>query len=109
MRARTVLMLFMAAFVAGCVSAEEQRALDEAKCQSYGFTERNDAFAECLQRIELDRRAEFRSRKAFDDWNGRLSSIAPSSSRRSPDRCRAATQQRIRIGKLVLAMAQFEA
>ena len=67
---RTLSLLFVAGLLAGCVSSEEQRALDEQKCRSYGFTQRNDAFAECLQRIELDRRAESRDRQAaFDDWN----------------------------------------
>ncbi|MEJ6781919.1 hypothetical protein [Aminobacter sp. Piv2-1] len=70
MRVRPVSLLLLAAVLAGCVSAEEQRELDEQKCRSYGFTKRNDAFAECLQRIELDRRAEFRDRQAaFDDWD----------------------------------------
>ncbi|MBT1160123.1 hypothetical protein J1C56_31835 [Aminobacter anthyllidis] len=69
MKLRTILLLFTAVVLAGCVSSEEQRARDEEKCRSYGFTKRNDAFAECLQRIELDRRAEFRqSKSAFDDW-----------------------------------------
>ncbi|WAX95213.1 hypothetical protein N7E70_026830 [Aminobacter sp. NyZ550] len=70
MLSRSVFLVFVAALLAGCVSAEEQRARDEDKCRSYGFTKRNDAFAECLQRIELDRLAEFRqSKSAFDDWN----------------------------------------
>ncbi len=69
MNVRTVSLLFVAALLAGCVSAEEQRALDEEKCRSYGFTKRNDAFAECMQRIDLDRRAEWRRRSDFDDWN----------------------------------------
>lgn len=69
MRLQTVPVLALAAFLAGCVTAEEQRAADEAKCRSYGFSKRNDAFAECLQRIELDRRADFRARSQIDDWD----------------------------------------
>ncbi len=69
MKIRTVSLLFMATLLAGCVSAEEQRALDEEKCRSYGFTKRNDAFAECMQRIDLDRRAEWRQRNDFDGWD----------------------------------------
>lgn len=69
MKIRTVSLLFVAALLAGCVSAEEQRALDEEKCRSYGFTKRNDAFAECMQRIDLDRRAEWRQRNDFDSWD----------------------------------------
>lgn len=47
--------------LAGCQTAAEVRANDEARCRSYGFRLGTDAFAECLQRIDLDRRAEFRA------------------------------------------------
>jgi len=47
--------------LAGCQTAEEIRASDENRCASYGFRPRTDAFAACLQRIDLDRRAEFRA------------------------------------------------
>jgi hypothetical protein len=50
-----------ALFLAGCQTAAEVRANDEAKCRSYGFRPGTDAFAKCLQRIELDRRADFRA------------------------------------------------
>ncbi|WP_421591513.1 hypothetical protein [Shinella sp. M27] len=49
-----------ALFLAGCQTAAEVRAGDENKCRAYGFRPNTDAFAECLQRIDLDRRAEFR-------------------------------------------------
>ena len=49
-----------ALFLAGCQTAAEVRANDEAKCRSYGFRPGTDAFAECLQRIDLDRRADLR-------------------------------------------------
>ncbi|RJT42711.1 hypothetical protein D3227_02365 [Mesorhizobium waimense] len=65
----TVMAVALAALCAGCMSAEDRRAADEAKCRSYGFTKKNDAFAECLQRIDLDRRAELRSASAFDPWD----------------------------------------
>ncbi|PWK68494.1 hypothetical protein [Aminobacter sp. AP02] len=69
MRITTILMLLMAATLAGCVTAQEQRALDEAKCRSYGFNKKNDAFAACLQRIDLDRRAALRA-STYDDFYG---------------------------------------
>ena len=47
--------------LAGCQTAAEVRAGDENKCASYGFRAGTDAFAECLQRIDLDRRADFRA------------------------------------------------
>lgn len=58
-----LLALITVVVLAGCttLTPEEQRAADEEICRSYGFTKRNDAFAECLQRIELDRRAERRA------------------------------------------------
>ena len=50
-----------ALLLAGCQTAAEVRANDENKCRAYGFRANTDAFAECLQRIDLDRRAEFRA------------------------------------------------
>ncbi|APG90313.1 hypothetical protein [Sinorhizobium americanum] len=49
--------------LAGCqtVTPQERRARDETTCASYGFRRGTDAFATCLQRIELDRRAEARA------------------------------------------------
>ena len=60
MRLSTISAASRPLLLAGCLTAEEQRAADEAKCRSYGFTKKNDAFAECLQRIDLARRAELR-------------------------------------------------
>ncbi|MEW9616261.1 hypothetical protein AB3G45_20825 [Shinella sp. S4-D37] len=50
-----------ALLLAGCQTAADVRASDEARCRSYGFRMGTDAFAECLQRIDLDRRADFRA------------------------------------------------
>nr|WP_298101170.1 hypothetical protein [uncultured Shinella sp.] len=50
-----------ALLLAGCQTAAEMRAHDEDKCRAYGFRPNTDAFAECLQRIDLDRRADFRA------------------------------------------------
>lgn len=63
-----VAMLLMA----GCqtITPEERRAADEQTCRDFGFKKRNDAFATCLQRLELDRRAQQRASQAqFDDFN----------------------------------------
>lgn len=62
MKARAI-VFFAAIVLAGCttMTPEERRAADEETCRAYGFKNRNDAFAECLQRIELDRRAERRA------------------------------------------------
>jgi hypothetical protein len=56
--------------LSGCVTAEQQRAADEARCRSYGFKHNNDAFAACMQRLDLDRRAAFRDTQDFDTWMG---------------------------------------
>ncbi|PTE10190.1 hypothetical protein [Mesorhizobium helmanticense] len=65
---KTMIVVALVVLCAGCMTAQDRRAADEAKCRSYGFTRKNDAFAECLQRIDLDRRAELRSASAFDPW-----------------------------------------
>jgi hypothetical protein len=77
MRIGILALLGLAALVGGCttMTPEERRAADETQCRSYGFTKRNDAFAECLQRIDLDRRAERRANDVafnrYDPWIGR--------------------------------------
>jgi hypothetical protein len=59
----TIPTVFALALMAGCttLTPEERRAADEAVCRDYGFRNNSDAFAECLQRIDLDRRAERRA------------------------------------------------
>ncbi|MGZ2502788.1 hypothetical protein EHI47_15895 [Rhizobium leguminosarum] len=59
----------MATIVAGLsacqtMTPEERRAADEQRCLSYGFRRGTDGFATCLQRIDLDRRAESRAQSA---------------------------------------------
>ena len=61
MFSRLAVLAIVALAVTGCQTAEEMRAADENRCVSYGFRPRTDAFAECLQRIDLDRRAEARA------------------------------------------------
>ncbi|TKT79061.1 hypothetical protein [Aquamicrobium sp. LC103] len=70
MRKASLFAIGLAALLAGCttITPEEQRARDEAECRSYGFTRKNDAFAECLQRLDLDRRAARRYRASMDPW-----------------------------------------
>lgn len=66
-RWRFILPVLFAGLAAGCsLTKEEQRARDEDKCRSYGFTRQNDAFAACLQRIDLDRRSRNRYQVAID-------------------------------------------
>jgi hypothetical protein len=47
----------LALILTGCVSSEELRREDEATCSGYGFHPGTDAFATCLQRESLARRA----------------------------------------------------
>ncbi|MBX5236693.1 hypothetical protein [Rhizobium sp. NLR22b] len=66
---RIALLLTLLAATAGLsacqtMTPEERRAADEQKCLSYGFRRGTDAFATCLQRIDLDRRAESRAQSA---------------------------------------------
>jgi hypothetical protein len=54
--------LGLAALAGGCITIEERRALDAEQCRGYGFRAGTDAFAQCMQEIDLDRAA---SRRAF--------------------------------------------
>lgn len=62
--------IVLAGFLAACttMTPQEQWRADEETCRSYGFTRNNDAFAECLQRVELDRRAARRAALRHDPW-----------------------------------------
>ena len=53
--------------LSGCLTSEQQRAADEERCRSYGFKHRNDAFAECMQRLDLARRARLRNDGPYID------------------------------------------
>ncbi|MBB6219958.1 hypothetical protein [Rhizobium leguminosarum] len=66
---RVPILITIAALAAGLsacqtMTPEERRAADERQCQSYGFRRGTDGFATCLQRIDLDRRAESRAQSA---------------------------------------------
>lgn len=72
MHCRSLLALGLLVLVAGCatMTPEERRAMDEQECRDFGFKPETDAFAGCLQRIELDRRAARRAQMAaMDRWN----------------------------------------
>lgn len=59
----TIPAILLLAVTAGCttMTPEERRAADEGVCREYGFRVGSEAFAECLQRIDLDRRAQRRA------------------------------------------------
>ncbi len=58
MNKKMLILLGLASLLAGCVTMtpEQRRAADEQTCRSYGFKPKTDAFANCLMRIDLDRR-----------------------------------------------------
>jgi len=63
-------VLALVVLLAGCMTSEQRRAADEAKYRSYGFNKRNDAFAECMQRIALGRQARLRNGPYVDGFVG---------------------------------------
>jgi len=66
-----MLILLPLALLAACqtITPEELAARDRATCRSYGFKRNNDAFAACMQRLDLDRRAAMRTNRAdLDAW-----------------------------------------
>lgn len=58
-----LILLGVTGLLAGCVTMtpEQRRAADEQTCRGYGFKARTDAFANCLMRLDLDRRADRRA------------------------------------------------
>lgn len=59
---RYVLIALVPLAVAGCVSAEDQRAMDQQQCSSYGYRPGTNRFADCMmqqtsQRSEDEQRS----------------------------------------------------
>lgn len=69
MTTRLTILVAAALLLTACqtMTPEERRIADGNTCASYGFRRGTDAFATCLQRIELDRRAETRSFRYEND------------------------------------------
>jgi hypothetical protein len=70
MHIRKILLLAaLGTILSACttMTPEERRAADEKTCLSYGFRRNTDALATCLQRIDLDRRAESRAFRYGND------------------------------------------
>jgi len=63
-------VLALAVLLAACMTSEQRQAADEAKCRSYGFKKRNDAFAQCMQRIDIERQARLRNGPYVDGFAG---------------------------------------
>jgi hypothetical protein len=61
--------LALALTASGCMTLEERRALDMEQCRGYGFRQGTDAFAQCMQNIDLDR-ADARRAFAYRDFSG---------------------------------------
>lgn len=70
MRTQLIFAALSGLVLTACVSATpaERRAADAAQCQSYGFRTGTDAFAACLQRIDLSRAADRRAFLASDPF-----------------------------------------
>ena len=82
----------------GCVSPEEQRAMDQRQCAGYGFTLETDAFANCVmntyqhrdaqpatdRRAAADREAADRRTKEAAAANNPDRGLSPSTSTSSP-------------------------
>lgn len=84
MTARILFLLTTALLLSACqtMTPEERRARDENTCRSYGFKRGTDAFAACLQRIDLDRRADARAFHArhnatWANWNRPVYVVRP--------------------------------
>lgn len=73
MKVRTIAALALALAGSGCVTVEEQRAADEARCNSYGFRQKTEAFASCMLDVDLDRSANRRAQLSYawgPSWYG---------------------------------------
>jgi len=63
MRLATLFAILLPVLIAACqtITPEQQRAIDTQTCSSYGFKRGTTPFADCLMRLDLDRRADRRA------------------------------------------------
>lgn len=58
-RPMAMMLVFLATLaIAGCVSPEEQRAMDQRRCAGYGYQVGSDAFANCMMSTDQQRAAQ---------------------------------------------------
>lgn len=64
MRLATFFAVLLPLSIAACqtITPEQQRAMDNQQCAAYGFKRGTTPFADCLMRLDLDRRADRRAR-----------------------------------------------
>jgi hypothetical protein len=86
-----VLALGCTLLLAGCVSPEEQRAMDQQKCAGYGFQPETVAFANCMMSTSQQRDAQqaadhraFQDRMAQDAQIRAAAAAAGEQQRRKP-------------------------
>ena len=64
-----VIVIVLAALVAGCMSREQRAARDRATCADYGYQVGTDAFADCVQGQDTRRAAgQRRAIRDAQDW-----------------------------------------
>ena len=57
-RCGTTMLGLLCIVLAGCISPEQQHAMDLAKCQGFGFSQGTDAMANCMMNVSQQREAE---------------------------------------------------
>ncbi|MEP7453340.1 hypothetical protein [Phyllobacterium sp. SB3] len=62
---RYILIALVPLAVAGCVSSEDQRAMDRDKCASYGYRQGSNSFADCM--MNQDQKRADDQQRTMDD------------------------------------------
>lgn len=96
MDVRRAIIVGVAAFgLLGCVSAEEQRAMDLQRCGGFGFAPGSDGMANCLLSVTQQREAEaaaerraFEQNRLISDQRNREREVAERSRRDAADEAR---------------------
>ena len=64
---RYLLIALVPLAAAGCVSVEDQRAMDQDKCASFGFQQGTDGFANCMMQQSTQR--DYDEQRSLDRIN----------------------------------------
>lgn len=83
----------MCVLLTGCISVEQQRAMDQQRCQDFGFMPGTDAMANCMMNVSQQRQAEIAAQQRENTRNQMISNQMEQNRQTARQASDAATSQ----------------